>query len=69
VISFHSLEDRIVKHAFAEAAKAGRVELLWKKPREPGEAEIASNPPSRSAKLRAVQARETTAGSLEGAGS
>ncbi|MDH7483339.1 MAG: 16S rRNA (cytosine(1402)-N(4))-methyltransferase RsmH [Spirochaetales bacterium] len=69
VISFHSLEDRIVKQAFAEAAKAGRVELLWKKPREPGEAEIASNPPSRSAKLRAVQARELSATSLEGAGS
>jgi 16S rRNA (cytosine1402-N4)-methyltransferase len=56
VISFHSLEDRIVKHVFAEKAKTGRFSLEWKKPREPSEAELRRNPPSRSAKFRAIRA-------------
>jgi len=58
VISFHSLEDRIVKHVFAEKAKTGRFSLEWKKPREPSEAELRKNPPSRSAKFRAIRACE-----------
>jgi 16S rRNA (cytosine1402-N4)-methyltransferase len=56
VISFHSLEDRIVKHVFAEKVKTGRFSLEWKKPREPSEAELRRNPPSRSAKFRAIRA-------------
>ncbi|MEN6499712.1 MAG: 16S rRNA (cytosine(1402)-N(4))-methyltransferase RsmH, partial [Rectinema sp.] len=59
VIAFHSLEDRIVKHIFAEKAKTGRFSLEWKKPRQPSEAELRRNPPSRSAKFRAIRARET----------
>jgi len=55
VISFHSLEDRIVKDAMREGAKAGNYRLLTKKPVTPGEEEIASNPRSRSAKLRAAE--------------
>lgn len=59
VIAFHSLEDRIVKHIFAEKVKTGRFSLEWKKPRQPSEAELRRNPPSRSAKFRAIRARET----------
>ncbi len=51
IITFHSLEDRIVKQAFAQAED---LELLTKKPTIPSEKEIASNPRSRSAKLRAA---------------
>ena len=51
-ISFHSLEDRIVKHKFRED---DRLEVLTKKPVAPDEAEIARNPRARSAKLRAAQ--------------
>lgn len=70
VISFHSLEDRIVKRTFA--AHAGRwisqpaggrlwqgrkpaVRLLLRKPLRPGEEEVARNPRARSARLRAVE--------------
>jgi len=55
VISFHSLEDRIVKDAVRDGAKAGIYQVLTKKPVEATEAEIASNPRSRSAKLRAAE--------------
>ena len=55
IISFHSLEDRIVKDAMREGARQGRYRLLTKKPVTPGEPEVASNPRSRSAKLRAVE--------------
>lgn len=55
VISFHSLEDRIVKRFFREAALANQASLLTKKPIIPTEEEIAKNPRSRSAKLRAIQ--------------
>jgi len=55
VISFHSLEDRIVKDAVRDGAKAGIYQVLTKKPVEASEAEIASNPRSRSAKLRAAE--------------
>ena len=51
-ISFHSLEDRIVKHTFREDE---RLEILTKKPILPDESEMASNPRARSAKLRAAQ--------------
>ncbi len=55
VISFHSLEDRIVKDAMREGAKLGQYRLLTKKPVTASEDEIDRNPRSRSAKLRAAE--------------
>ncbi|MDL1956703.1 MAG: 16S rRNA (cytosine(1402)-N(4))-methyltransferase RsmH [Candidatus Desulfofervidus auxilii] len=55
IISFHSLEDRIVKTTFRIWAKEKRVKILTKKPVRPSEKEIAINPRSRSAKLRAIE--------------
>jgi 16S rRNA (cytosine1402-N4)-methyltransferase len=55
VISFHSLEDRIVKDAMREGAKQGVYNLLTKKPWIATEEEIDRNPRSRSAKLRAAE--------------
>jgi 16S rRNA (cytosine1402-N4)-methyltransferase len=69
VVSFHSLEDRIVKNFLTERAKAGggsrhlpevaqaapSFGLLTKRPVTPGPAEIAANPRARSAKLRAAE--------------
>ena len=52
VISFHSLEDRIVKRAFKSFALAGRGRLLQKKPLIPGREEKKQNPYCRSAKMR-----------------
>jgi 16S rRNA (cytosine1402-N4)-methyltransferase len=55
VISFHSLEDRIVKDALREGARQGGYRLLTKKPVTAGGEEIGRNPRSRSAKLRAAE--------------
>ena len=55
VISFHSLEDRIVKNFFREQKKLGVLEVLTKKPVRSGAVEIAANPRSRSAKLRGAR--------------
>jgi 16S rRNA (cytosine1402-N4)-methyltransferase len=55
VISFHSLEDRIVKDSLREGVKQGHYKLLTKKPVTPGEEEIDRNPRARSAKLRAAE--------------
>ncbi len=55
IISFHSLEDRIVKNYFRNLAKAGKIKILTKKPIIASREEIAANPRSRSAKLRAAQ--------------
>ena len=55
VLSYHSLEDRLVKHAFRGAAKRGEVVDLTKRPLEPSEGEVQENPRARSAKLRAVR--------------
>jgi len=55
VISFHSLEDRIVKDALRDGVKQGHYRLLTKKPVTAGEEEIDRNPRSRSAKLRAAE--------------
>jgi 16S rRNA (cytosine1402-N4)-methyltransferase len=57
VITFHSLEDRIVKHTFR--ALAGRenaeIQILTRKPIVPGDEEVRRNPRARSAKLRAAE--------------
>src|SRR3984885_12355219 len=55
IISFMSLEDRKVKESFRELKRTGRALILTKKPLTPGEQEVRENPPSRSAKLRAVE--------------
>jgi len=55
IISFHSLEDRIVKDAIREGVQKGWYEVLTKKPVTATEEEIESNPRSRSAKLRAAE--------------
>ncbi len=55
VISFHSLEDRIVKDALREGAQAGYFSLLTKKPVTATEEESDRNPRARSAKLRAAE--------------
>ena len=56
VITFHSLEDRIVKHTLRDLDRAqGLVQVLTKKPIEATEAEIDANPRARSAKLRAAE--------------
>ena len=73
VITFHSLEDRIVKRAFQDMArgctcppnfpvcvcgKKPRVKLITRKPIVSGEAELADNPRARSAKLRVVEKQD-----------
>jgi 16S rRNA (cytosine1402-N4)-methyltransferase len=55
VISFHSLEDRIVKDGLREGAQEGRYRVLTKKPVTADQDEIERNPRSRSAKLRAAE--------------
>lgn len=57
VISFHSLEDRLVKQFFRAEAAAERVAIVTRKPLRPGEDEIAANPRAASAKLRVVERR------------
>ena len=55
IISFHSLEDRLIKNYFRAMAKEGKARILTKKPITPTQEEIKQNPRSRSAKLRAIQ--------------
>jgi 16S rRNA (cytosine1402-N4)-methyltransferase len=57
MISFHSLEDRIVKHTFRalEHGQDVALQILTKKPVTPGDAELERNPRARSAKLRAAE--------------
>ncbi|MES2314427.1 MAG: 16S rRNA (cytosine(1402)-N(4))-methyltransferase RsmH [Patescibacteria group bacterium] len=55
VISFHSLEDRIVKEFFKEKKETGNAHILTKKPVTAVPQEIAENPRSRSAKLRIIE--------------
>jgi 16S rRNA (cytosine1402-N4)-methyltransferase len=75
VVSFHSLEDRIVKNFFAERGKVGggsrhqpevrqaapSFQILTKRPVTPGVAESAANPRARSAKLRGAERTEAPA--------
>jgi 16S rRNA (cytosine1402-N4)-methyltransferase len=75
VVSFHSLEDRIVKNFFAERSKTGggsrhlpevkqtasSFRLLTKRPATPDDREVAANPRARSAKLRAAERTDAPA--------
>jgi len=54
-ISFHSLEDRIVKQTWRELESRGRARVLTKRPVTPSETEVAGNPRARSAKLRGIE--------------
>jgi len=55
VISFHSLEDRLVKNSFQRLAAGKDFDILTAKPVGPSDAEAAENPRSRSAKLRVLE--------------
>lgn len=55
VISFHSIEDRIVKQVFLEWEKEGMGQRITKSPVIPNEEETSSNPRARSAKLRVIE--------------
>jgi 16S rRNA (cytosine1402-N4)-methyltransferase len=55
IISFHSLEDRVVKHYFRTLVAADLATAITKKPTIPSEAELANNPRARSAKLRVIE--------------
>jgi 16S rRNA (cytosine1402-N4)-methyltransferase len=55
IISFHSLEDRMVKETFRRLEKQGELRILTKKPVVPSEEEQRRNPRSRSAKLRCAE--------------
>ncbi|MGB6596975.1 MAG: 16S rRNA (cytosine(1402)-N(4))-methyltransferase RsmH [Candidatus Acidiferrum sp.] len=55
VLSYHSREDRIVKHAFQEAERQGTLQVLTRHVIQPTEEEKAANPRSRSAKLRCAE--------------
>ena len=55
ILTFMSSEDRVVKQAFQSLAREGKAVLLNKHVVTPSEQEVSENPPSRSAKLRAVE--------------
>jgi 16S rRNA (cytosine1402-N4)-methyltransferase len=55
VISFHSLEDRVVKHTLRSLQTVGDLTIRTKRPLVSSEAEIERNPRARSAKLRAAE--------------
>ena len=55
VITFHSLEDRIIKNFFKQQAIEGKIKILTKKPLRASQAEMAENPRARSAKLRIAE--------------
>lgn len=55
VITFMSLEDRKVKQSFQELAREGKARILTKHVVRPSDSEVRENPPSRSAKLRAIE--------------
>jgi 16S rRNA (cytosine1402-N4)-methyltransferase len=55
IITFHSIEDRLVKGAFKDAAYAGKGSIVTRKPLVPSVEELASNPRARSAKLRVFE--------------
>ncbi len=55
VISFHSLEDRIIKQSFRTFEKTGKGRIIVKKPLRPSEQEVTHNPRARSARLRVFE--------------
>jgi 16S rRNA (cytosine1402-N4)-methyltransferase len=55
VISYHSLEDRLVKHTFRQLEREGSFHVLTRKVIQPGADEISNNPRSRSAKMRVAE--------------
>ncbi len=55
IISFHSLEDRIVKQAYVQLKESGQAKIITKKPIGPSEEEVKLNPRSRSSKLRLLE--------------
>ncbi len=59
IVSFHSLEDRMVKRAFGALVRDGLAEPIGRQPTTAGEDEVSVNPRSRSAKLRAIRLIET----------
>jgi 16S rRNA (cytosine1402-N4)-methyltransferase len=65
VLSYHSLEDRLVKHAFQRYAQLGVLQILTKKPLQPEPEEVRSNPRARSAKMRVAEKREPKSASAE----
>ena len=54
-LTFHSIEDRLVKQAFQALARADEAEILTRHVVKPSQEEVRGNPPSRSAKLRAIK--------------
>ena len=60
VLSYHSLEDRLVKHAFQRLAREKSVRVLTKKVIVPGEEEVHANPRARSAKMRVAEKIDPT---------
>ncbi len=55
ILSYHSLEDRLVKHTFKALAQSGVLKILTKRPLRPGEEEIIVNRRAKPAKLRAAE--------------
>ena len=66
VLSYHSLEDRLVKQAFQRLAREGSFDVLTKKVIRPSEEEIRDNPRSRSAKMRVAEKIEPVQGRAAG---
>ncbi|MBU0547473.1 MAG: 16S rRNA (cytosine(1402)-N(4))-methyltransferase RsmH [Candidatus Omnitrophica bacterium] len=55
VISFHSLEDRVIKHTFRALKADGLIDIITTKPMTPAASEVAANPSSRSSKFRVAE--------------
>ncbi|MFA7283408.1 MAG: 16S rRNA (cytosine(1402)-N(4))-methyltransferase, partial [Candidatus Omnitrophota bacterium] len=55
VISFHSLEDRVIKHTFRALKTEGLLEIITAKPLTPAPGEMDANPSSRSSKFRVAE--------------